>query len=146
MFFSGFFLDNLKELCIILQLSPFVIGLLVLGIDPEELIVSIMAAVNGLPLIAIGNVMGNSIIALTLCFTLPALFQNIDLKSISNFYFIILYGYLGALLLSFFVNQNGWCTIIIVFLRISYCQLFLCIIKELMINAQSFYGISHFPY
>ena len=103
-FSADFFLDNLKELCIILQLSPFVIGLLVLGIDPEESIASIIAAINGLPLIAVGNVIGNSIISLTLCFALPALVQDIDLKSISSFYYIILYSCLGAVLLSFFVN------------------------------------------
>ena len=103
-FSADFFLDNLKELCMILQLSPFVIGLLVLGIDPEESIASIIAAINGLPLIAVGNVIGNSIISLTLCFALPALVQDIDLKSISSFYYIILYSCLGAVLLSFFVN------------------------------------------
>jgi len=102
-FSVDFFLDNLKDLCLILQLSPFVIGLLVLGIDLEESVASIMAAVNGLPLIAVGNVVGNSIISLTLCFALPALFHDIDLKSISKFYFIILYSCLAAVLLSFFV-------------------------------------------
>ena len=102
-FSVDFFLDNLKDLCLILQLSPFVIGLLVLGIDLEESIASIMAAVNGLPLIAVGNVVGNSIISLTLCFALPALFHDIDLKSISKLYFIILYSCLAAVLLSFFV-------------------------------------------
>ena len=102
-FSADFFLDNLKDLCIILQLSPFVIGLLVLGIDPEESIASIVAAVNGFPIIAVGNVIGNSIISLTLCFALPTLFQDIDLKSISHFYFIILYSCLVAVLLSFFV-------------------------------------------
>ncbi|MBY9004539.1 MAG: hypothetical protein KGD73_11240 [Candidatus Lokiarchaeota archaeon] len=103
-FSADFFLDNLKELCLILQLSPFVIGLLVLGIDLEESIASIIAAVNGLPIIAVGNVMGNSIISLTLCFALPALLQDIDLKSISSFYFIILYSCLGAILFSFLIS------------------------------------------
>jgi len=100
-FSVDFFLDNLKNLCLILKISPFVIGLLVLGIDPEESIASILAAINGLPFIAVGNVMGNSIISLTLCFALPALFHDIDLKSISNFYFIIIYSCLAAILLSF---------------------------------------------
>lgn len=91
-FFSAdFFIDNLKDLCIIYNVSPFIIGLIVLGIDPEESIASIVAAINGLPYIAVGNVIGNSIISLTLCFALPAFIYKIDLKSVSLFYYIVLY-------------------------------------------------------
>ncbi|MFX1497087.1 MAG: sodium:calcium antiporter [Promethearchaeota archaeon] len=105
-FAADVFLDNLKELCLIYKLSPFIIGLLVLGIDPEESIASIIAAINGLPYIAIGNVIGNSIFSLTLCFALPAFFFNINLKSISKFYFGILYGCMILLLLSFIFNYG----------------------------------------
>lgn len=105
-FAADVFLDNLKELCLIYKLSPFIIGLLVLGIDPEESIASIIAAINGLPYIAIGNVIGNSIFSLTLCFALPALFFNITLKSISQFYFGILYTCMILLLMSFIFDYG----------------------------------------
>ena len=51
-FFSvDVFLDNLKDLCTVYRLSPFVIGALVLGIgiDLEEFATSTIASANGLP-------------------------------------------------------------------------------------------------
>ncbi len=80
------FIDYLKDLSILLKVSPFLIGLLILGIDPEESIASIVAAINGLPEIAIGNVIGNSIISIAFCFSLPALFSNIKFEKIPLFY------------------------------------------------------------
>jgi len=103
-FFSAdVFIDNLRDLCVIYNVSPFVIGLIVLGIDPEESTASIVAAINDLPYIAVGNVIGNSIIALSLCFAIPAFFHEINLKSISRFYFLIIYASLIAIFLSFFI-------------------------------------------
>ncbi|MFX1445582.1 MAG: sodium:calcium antiporter [Promethearchaeota archaeon] len=103
-FFSAdIFLDNLKELCIMYNISPFIVGLLILGIDPEESIASIVAAANGLPYIAIGNVIGNSIIALTLCFAIPAFFYKIEVESIPQFYFIIIYTSMIFILIGFLI-------------------------------------------
>lgn len=103
-FFSAdVFLDNLKELCIIYGISPFIIGLLIIGIDPEESIASIIAAINGLPYIAIGNVIGNSIVALTISFAIPAFFHQINIKSIHQFYFLILYINLVLMLLGILI-------------------------------------------
>ena len=103
-FFSAdIFLDNLKELCIIYGLSPFIIGLLIIGIDPEESIASIIAAINGLPYIAIGNVIGNSIVALTISFAIPAFFYQLNIKSIPQFYFLILYICLVLMLLGILI-------------------------------------------
>lgn len=80
------FIDFLKDLSLLLKISPFLIGLLILGIDPEESIASIVAAINGLPEIAIGNVIGNSIISIAFCFSLPALFSNLKFEKIPIFY------------------------------------------------------------
>ncbi|MFX1530518.1 MAG: sodium:calcium antiporter [Promethearchaeota archaeon] len=103
-FFSAdIFLDNLKELCIIYGISPFIIGLLIIGIDPEESIASIIAAINGLPYIAIGNVIGNSIVALTISFAIPAIFYQINIKSIHQFYFLIAYICLVLMLLGILI-------------------------------------------
>ena len=90
-FAADIFLDNLKEICIIYGLSPFIIGALIIGIDPEESIASIIAASSGLSYIAVGNVIGNSIIALTISFAVPAFFHNIHFKSLPQFYFSLLY-------------------------------------------------------
>jgi cation:H+ antiporter len=103
-FAADLFLDNLKYLCLIYKLSPFVIGLLVLGIDPEESIASIIAATNHLPYISIGNVIGNSILSLSLCFALPTFFYRINLKKISHFYFIILYSCSILIFFSFLIQ------------------------------------------
>ena len=84
------FIDYLKDLSILLKVSPFLIGLLILGIDPEESIASIIAAINGLPEIAIGNVIGNSIISIAFCFSLPALFSKLKFEKIPLFYPILI--------------------------------------------------------
>lgn len=104
-FAADIFLDNLKDICVIYNLSPFIIGMLVLGIDPEESIASIIAAINGLPYVSIGNVVGNSIIAMTLPFSLPLLIYTLKFKSLSRFYLIILYILLINLLFSFVFNN-----------------------------------------
>jgi len=98
---ADIFLDNLKALCLIYNVSPFIVGLLVLGIDPEESIASIIAAINGLPYIAIGNVIGNSIIAMTIPFALPALFHKIKYELIDKIYFNIIYISIFLILISF---------------------------------------------
>ena len=120
-FFSAdFFIDNLKDLCIIYDISPFIIGLIVLGVDPEESIASIVAAINGLPYIAVGNVIGNTIISLTLCFALPAFIYEIDVKVVSRFYYVILYISMGLIivgcLFSFGLLISGILAIILYFL------------------------------
>lgn len=104
-FFSAdIFLDNLKELCIMYNVSPFIVGLLILGIDPEESIASIVAAANGLPYIAVGNVIGNSIIALSLCFAIPAFLYKIEVESVPQFYFILIYISMIFILIAFLVH------------------------------------------
>ena len=80
-FAADIFLDNLKALSILYGISPFVIGALLIGIDLEESIASIFAAMNGLSKIAIGNVIGNSIIALTISFAIPTFFYKIEFNS-----------------------------------------------------------------
>lgn len=103
-FSADIFLDNLKELCIIYGISPFIIGMLIIGIDPEESIASIVAAINDLSYIAVGNVIGNSIIALTISFAIPAYFYQIHIKSIHQFYFSLLYISLILILIGTLIN------------------------------------------
>ncbi|MHA1271300.1 MAG: sodium:calcium antiporter [Candidatus Helarchaeota archaeon] len=100
-FSADIFLDNLKDLSSKFQISPFILGAIILGIDPEESIASILASINGLPYVAIGNVIGNSIISLTLCFSLPAFFYKLKLKTINQTYFWIIYISVGIILIGF---------------------------------------------
>lgn len=105
-FFSvDVFLDNLKDLCTAYRLSAFIIGALVvgIGIDLEEFATSTIAAANGLPNLAMGNILGNSIIALTLCFALPAIFYVFKFKRVSQFYFLIIYAAFFMIVLGFFL-------------------------------------------
>ncbi len=122
-FAADLFLDNLKEICLIYGLSPFIIGSLVLGIDPEESIASIIAAINGLPYIAVGNVIGNSIIALTISFAIPAFFYKINFKSAPQFYFFLLYSCMILIAIGFLVNYGyimvGIIVIIIYFIYLN---------------------------
>ena len=105
-FAADVFLDNLKDICLIYGLSPFIVGAIILGIDPEESIASIIASTSNLPYLAVGNVIGNSIIALTVSFAIPAFFYKIEFKSISQFYFILLYLCMGFLLIGFFLQYG----------------------------------------
>jgi cation:H+ antiporter len=105
-FFSvDVFLDNLKELCLAYGLSAFIIGALVvgIGIDLEEFATSTIASVNGLPYLALGNVIGNSIIALTLCFALPAILYKFKFNPVPSFYFLIIYASFFMIVLGFFL-------------------------------------------
>ncbi len=102
-FFADVFIDNLKEICLAHDVSPFIIGLLIMGIDPEESIASIIASINGLPYIAVGNVIGNSIIALTLCFSLPVLVYKIKINKIPKFFFLVIFSCLIFIILSFLI-------------------------------------------
>lgn len=122
-FAADLFLDNLKEICFIYGLSPFIIGSLILGIDPEESIASIIAAVNGFPYIAVGNVIGNSIIALTISFAIPAFFYKISFKSVPQYYFLLLYICMIFIAIGFLVNYGfivvGFIVIIIYFIYLN---------------------------
>lgn len=105
-FFIDIFIDNLKLICIIYKVSPFIIGSLIVGIDPEELIASTIASISGLPYVAIGNVIGNQIIAQTLCFSLPALFFEFKFESVPKFYFLIMYSCLSFIIFSFLIPSG----------------------------------------
>ena len=90
-FAADLFLDNLKLICIIYNLSPLIIGMLILGIDPEESIASIISALNGLPYISMGNIIGNSIIAMTLPFAIALMVKPIRVHSIALFYIVFIF-------------------------------------------------------
>ncbi|WP_287583796.1 hypothetical protein [Candidatus Borrarchaeum sp.] len=89
-FGADVFIDGLKDFSEKHHLSPLIIGLLILGVDPEESVASIFASIEGLQHVAIGNVIGNTIIAITIAFGLPALFFSLDFERIPRFYPLLL--------------------------------------------------------
>ncbi|MFX1478804.1 MAG: hypothetical protein ACFFCI_11800 [Promethearchaeota archaeon] len=121
-FAADVFLDNLKDICIIYGISPFIIGILIIGIDPEESIASIVAAINGLQYLAVGNVIGNSILAICISFGIPAFFRQIKFKSYPQFYFSLIYGCIFLIFIGILINFGfliiGFLVIIIYFFYI----------------------------
>ena len=78
-------IDNLCDAAKLWKIAPFLMGLLIIGIDPEEVIASIIAAIQNLPQIGIGNIIVNNIIAITLCFSIPMLsLSKKDLDALCN--------------------------------------------------------------
>ncbi|MFW9914854.1 MAG: sodium:calcium antiporter [Candidatus Thorarchaeota archaeon] len=90
---ADYLIDLLEELSEVYAISPVIVGLFILGIDFEESIVSVIAAYNGLPYLSLGNLIGNTIIAVAIAFGLPAFFLKFRVKQIPFFYY-------GALLLA----------------------------------------------
>ena len=103
-FAADLFLDNLKVVCLIYNLSPLIIGMLVLGIDPEESIASVISALNGLPFISMGNIIGNSIIAMTLPFSIALMVKPIKIRPISSFYILLIFSLLIIIVLGLTFN------------------------------------------
>ena len=87
-FLADFIIDNLKNLSESFRISPIVLGLLILGVDLEESIVSLVAAANGLPYLSLGNIIGNTVIAIGIAFGLPALYLKAKMNQLPRFYYI----------------------------------------------------------
>lgn len=101
-------IDEIEEIADNFHLSGVAIAFLILGVDLEETLASWSSAWNGFPEIALGNVIGNSIISISLCFALPALFFTIKFDKISPIYMIFL-AILGGLNLGVaFFPEFGW--------------------------------------
>ncbi|MFX0084383.1 MAG: sodium:calcium antiporter [Candidatus Hodarchaeota archaeon] len=89
-FFADYIIDVLEDFSEIFTISPVIIGMFILGIDLEESIVSLISAYNGFPYLSLGNLIGNTIIAVTIAFGLPALFLKFEFRQIPLFYYGIL--------------------------------------------------------
>ncbi|MCF2141221.1 MAG: hypothetical protein K9W44_14270 [Candidatus Lokiarchaeota archaeon] len=85
-------IDIIKDAADAFKLSAVALTFFVMGVDLEESIASWSAAAANLSEIAVGNIIGNSIISITFCFSLPALFFPVVFKKISAKYFYFLLG------------------------------------------------------
>lgn len=90
-YFADYLIDLLEDFIEAFTMSPIVVGIVILGIDLEESIVSIIASVNNLPYLAIGNIIGNTIIAIVIAFGLPVFFLKYEYKQIPFFFYLSLF-------------------------------------------------------
>ncbi len=86
-FLADFIIDAIKDLSESFSIAPIVLGLLILGIDLEESIVSLVAAADGLPYLSFGNLIGNTVIAIGIAFGLPALYLKAKMDQLPRFYY-----------------------------------------------------------
>ncbi|MBD3187356.1 hypothetical protein GF325_11040 [Candidatus Bathyarchaeota archaeon] len=57
---ADWLVDNTRELINQSQISPYVMGAIFLGIDVEEFVASVTAAIKGLPTVAMGKQSGTT--------------------------------------------------------------------------------------
>ena len=100
--------DGIKDLGEKYHKSTLILALLIMGIDLEESMASIFAASRDLPEIALGNVIGNTIISLTFCFALPALIYTIHFESINKWYIWIVEISAILILIALLVPEYLW--------------------------------------
>ncbi|MFX1284492.1 MAG: sodium:calcium antiporter [Promethearchaeota archaeon] len=89
-FFADYIIDLLEDFSEVYTISPVIVGMFILGVDLEESIVSLIAASSGFPYLSLGNLIGNTIIAVAIAFGLPALFLKFDFQQIPLFYYSLL--------------------------------------------------------
>lgn len=70
---ADWFLDGASDLARALGVSALVIGVLLAGLEPEEMLTAAIASARGAPSLAVGNVVGTNITIVTLALGLSAL-------------------------------------------------------------------------
>lgn len=100
-YFADYLIDLIEDLSDGFSISPVILGILVLGIDLEESIVSLFAARESLPYLSIGNLIGNSIFGIVIAFAIPPLLYKIKkFDQMPKFYYISLILAIISMLLS----------------------------------------------
>jgi cation:H+ antiporter len=77
---ADWFLDGAGDLARVLGVSALVVGVLLAGLEPEEMLTAAIASARGAPTLAVGNVIGTNVTIVTLALGLSALIfpLNID--------------------------------------------------------------------
>src|SRR5437764_11557327 len=70
---ADWFLDGASDLARSLGLSALVLGVLLAGLEPEEMLTAAIASARGAPTLAVGNVIGTNVTIVTLALGLSAL-------------------------------------------------------------------------
>lgn len=102
-FAAEFLVEEIIESLERFSLSPVVFGILFLGIEVEESSASLFAAFNGLGQLSMGNLIGNSIIAIVISFALPFLFLKVQTNEFPIIYPLLLQLAIVNILLGFVI-------------------------------------------
>ena len=70
---ADWFLDGVGDLARILGVSTLVLGVVLAGLEPEEMLTAAIASARGAPALAVGNVIGTNITIVTVALGLSAL-------------------------------------------------------------------------
>src|SRR5579875_1584984 len=70
---ADWFVDGVGELARALGISALVLGVLLAGLEPEEMLTAAIASARGAPALAVGNVVGTNITIITAALGLSAL-------------------------------------------------------------------------
>src|SRR5438876_3798175 len=70
---SDWFLDGAANLARALGVSALVLGVLLAGLEPEEMLTAAIASARGAPTLAVGNVIGTNVTIITAALGLSAL-------------------------------------------------------------------------
>src|SRR6267154_2685470 len=70
---ADWFLDGASDLARALGVSALVLGVLLAGLEPEEMLTAAIASARGAPTLAVGNVIGTNVTIVTAALGLSAL-------------------------------------------------------------------------
>src|SRR5712691_12437459 len=70
---ADWFLDGAGDLARALGISALVLGVLLAGLEPEEMLTAAIASARGAPALAVGNVIGTNVTIVTVALGLSAL-------------------------------------------------------------------------
>jgi cation:H+ antiporter len=70
---ADWFLDGVRDLSRLLGLSMLVLGIILVGLEPEEMLTAALASGRGLPALAINNVIGTNVTIITCALGLSAM-------------------------------------------------------------------------
>lgn len=73
LFGADWFLDGASDLALTLGVSALVVGVLLAGLEPEEMLTAALASARGAPTLAVGNVIGTNVTITTAALGLSAL-------------------------------------------------------------------------
>ncbi len=76
---ADWFLDGVRDLSRVLGLSTLVLGVILVGLEPEEMLTAALASGRGLPALAINNVIGTNVTIITCALGLSAILAPIVL-------------------------------------------------------------------
>src|SRR5947209_10488712 len=74
---ADWFLDGVGDLAQTLGMSALVLGVILAGLEPEEMLTAAIASARGAPTLAVGNVIGTNVTIVTIALGLSALISPI---------------------------------------------------------------------